>query len=211
MNDRVQLALDGDVVARRALTEEEQTEFRAARAMIGHVLRQLPAKPGADISGSVMEQLVSSSPVRGKADTKGRGLLNWLLTPRPFSMQWRPAYAVALALLIGVFAAIRGMTPTPATIEPAQVLVEFRLDAPNAHQVQLAGNFSDWKPVHTLKRAGSGTWTVVVPMTPGVHSYGFVIDGERWVPDPMAPAVADGFGGVNSQIAVLSPDQARSL
>ncbi len=31
------------------------------------------------------------------------------------------------------------------------------------------------------------------------YTYGFVIDGERWVPDPGAPeTVEDGFGGVNS-------------
>ena len=31
------------------------------------------------------------------------------------------------------------------------------------------------------------------------YTYSFVIDGERWVPDPGAPeTVDDGFGGVNS-------------
>jgi hypothetical protein len=41
-----------------------------------------------------------------------------------------------------------------------------------------------------------------------VHDYAFIVDGERWIADPMAPAVADGFGGLNSRIAVLPPDLA---
>ncbi|HET9440486.1 MAG TPA: glycogen-binding domain-containing protein [Longimicrobiales bacterium] len=214
MNDRVQLALDGDEAALRALTSDERSDLREAEAAISRVLRQLPTRPLPDLSRPVMARIDQSERAlsTGKGEAAGwRAALSWFVAPRRLSLQWRPAYVLAFAALAGIFAAVRGFAPVPVAPGPAQILVEFRLEAPDAHQVQLAGNFSDWKPVHTLTRGGAGTWTVVVPMTPGVHSYGFVVDGKRWVPDPMAPAVSDGFGGVNSQIAVLSPDQARSL
>ena len=86
-----------------------------------------------------------------------------------------------------------------------------RLDAPQARVVTLAGNFTRWKPAYTLTRSEPGIWTVVVALEPGVHDYAFVVDGERWVPDPMAPSVADGFGGVNSRVAVLTPDRPAKL
>jgi len=92
----------------------------------------------------------------------------------------------------------------------ARQVEEFLLSAPGAKNVAVAGDFSGWKPVHVMTRSEAGVWTVVVPLDPGVHDYAFVVDGERWVPDPTAPPVNDGFGGVNSRLAVLSPDNGRS-
>ena len=112
---------------------------------------------------------------------------------------------LALTPLVG-----RSLMDSPAAA-PSQVLVQFRLDAPNAHGVQLAGNFTNWKATVSMKRTGNGVWTVVLPLEPGVHRYSCVVDGKTWVADPTAPAVSDGFGGQNSQLAVLVPDQARSL
>jgi 1,4-alpha-glucan branching enzyme len=85
--------------------------------------------------------------------------------------------------------------------------VQFRLDAPGAREVALAGDFTDWEPTYVLRHSGRGVWTVVAPLAPGVHSYAFVINGERWVPDPMAPAIEDGFGGLNSRVAIITPDR----
>jgi hypothetical protein len=48
-------------------------------------------------------------------------------------------------------------------------------------------------------------WSILVPLSPGVHQYGFVIDGERWVADPLSAQIDDGFGGVNSQLSILAP------
>jgi 1,4-alpha-glucan branching enzyme len=135
--------------------------------------------------------------------------VKWLWAPRPFALQWRPAYAFAVLALVGVFGVLGQGNPASTPVQT--VLVQFRLDAPQAQQVQLAGNFTNWEPAHRLKRTGTGVWTVVVPVTPGVHSYGFVVDGKRWVVDPAARTVSDGFGGMNSQLAVLSPETSISL
>jgi 1,4-alpha-glucan branching enzyme len=56
-----------------------------------------------------------------------------------------------------------------------------------------------------MQQSADGVWTVLLPLTAGVHDYGFIIDGERWVADPYAPEVDDGFGGVNSRLTVLAP------
>jgi hypothetical protein len=36
----------------------------------------------------------------------------------------------------------------------------------------------------------------------GQHQYAFVVDGARWVADPGAPAVDDGFGRRNSVLSL---------
>jgi 1,4-alpha-glucan branching enzyme len=125
------------------------------------------------------------------------------------AFRWRPAYALAAAaLLVAVLVGTRFFGGNSSTLVATgqQVLVQFRLEAPDADQVNLAGDFTEWKPAHSLRKSSGGVWTVVVPLDPGVHDYAFVVDGQRWIPDPLAPAVADGFGGMNSRLAVLTPD-----
>lgn len=94
------------------------------------------------------------------------------------------------------------LAPPPFAENP---VVRFELAAPEAGRVTLVGDFNGWDRQATpMRRAKTpGSWTVSVPLERGRHAYGFVVDGVRWVPDPMAPlAPADGFGGVNSIIVV---------
>jgi len=45
----------------------------------------------------------------------------------------------------------------------------------------------------------NGEWSVRVALAPGQYRYMFVVDGNRWIPDPNAVASQnDGFGGKNS-------------
>ena len=83
------------------------------------------------------------------------------------------------------------------------VYVQFRLESPQAQQVALAGTFTGWQPTLQLEETEPGVWSALVPLKPGVHDYVFVVDGERWVPDPHAPQqVDDSFGGTNSRISL---------
>jgi 1,4-alpha-glucan branching enzyme len=128
------------------------------------------------------------------------------------TVQWRPAYAFALvASLMAAPLAMRALPTSPETAASKQVFVQFRLDAPSAQNVHLAGDFTNWKATVSLQRSASGVWTVLVPLQPGVHSYSFVINGQEWVTDPTAPTVSDGFGGKNSQLAVLTPEAGRAM
>lgn len=122
------------------------------------------------------------------------------------------AGGAATGAAAGVSAAA-GVRSTAAVASPAapaagaalRVFVRFRLDAPGARTVALAGDFTDWKPAVALHQVAAGIWSVELPVATGIHSYAFVIDGHRWVTDPAAPRVSDGFGGWNSQVAVLPP------
>jgi hypothetical protein len=139
-----------------------------------------------------------------------RSIGEWLWQPRSISIGWRPAYALAAAVLLAVVITANALRPGRVLLPgPQQVLTQFVLTAPDAKKVALAGDFTGWQPAFTMTRTDPGVWTVVIPLDPGIHQYSFVVDGERWIPDPAAPSVNDGFGGLNSRIAVLAPDARR--
>ena len=60
----------------------------------------------------------------------------------------------------------------------------FRFNAPAAHSVLLAGDFTHWQeaPIPLHKRNGGG-WTANVALSPGEHHYRFIVDGQ-WCDDP---------------------------
>ncbi len=198
MNQRIQQALDGEL-STQELSAEEAAQLKAVQASFTRVLDTLP-DPIVDTWPAVKRRL---APRR-----RAPRVLQWLVTPRRVEFGLRPAYGVAAAiLLLAALTVPRIFRPAPSTLATSQqVFVQFRLEAPAASQVSLAGDFSQWKPAYSLRRSEAGVWTVVVPLDPGIHDYAFVVDGQRWVPDPLAPAVSDGFGGMNSRLAILTPD-----
>ena len=86
--------------------------------------------------------------------------------------------------------------------EGGTVRFEFILPA-GAEAVALVGDFNGWDTHATpMRREGSGrTWSAQIPLEPGRHEYAFVVDGQRWVVDPLAPQVPDaGFGPTNAVV-----------
>src|SRR2546430_778501 len=92
------------------------------------------------------------------------------------------------------------------------VYVRFVLYAPGAQRVTVAGTFNQWdQNAAPLRPAGTnGVWATTLAVPIGQHQYAFIVDGERWVADPRAPAVDDGFGRRNSVVAVIAQG-ARTL
>lgn len=136
-------------------------------------------------------------------------VLDFFVMPR--ALRWNVATAMALLLIVVTLslAIMKGgdvqmahRTPT----EKQMILVQFRLYAPGADSVSLAGEFNRWMKNETLlMRRNGGLWSVEIPLEPGTYSYMFVIDGQEWVPDPEADLYRDdGFGYTNSVRRVYS-------
>jgi len=92
--------------------------------------------------------------------------------------------------------------------------VKFSLDTSSWAQqpasISLAGDFNAWSSTATPMKKEGNVWTVTLPLSPGVHQYKFVADGQRWLQDPKAdPALDadDGNGGKNSGIKVAAGDE----
>ncbi len=192
--------LDG--VPHGDLTPEERREADLVLRAVQAWNEELEP-PTAAVDDAVMARIRARAPRR--ADRGWR----WLVRPQPIRLRpvWVPlAAAAALAFWL---LAMPGAEPGPsmaaggaATVDT--VFVRFQLIAPDAQVVSLAGSFSDWTAdSYPMMREDGGVWSITLPLPVGEHQYQFVIDGERWIPDPRSHAlVDDGFGGTNSVVIV---------
>jgi hypothetical protein len=218
MTDSIDKHLQGTVV-RAALTPGE----RARADLVEHVIEEtrafVEARPVPDLSTAVMchiEQLRARSAHRSQG-VLGR-LARSLWTPREVSFSFRLAYGLlaAAVLTLFIFAPHEWRPPGDKASRASEatetrLFVQFRLEARDVSTVRLAGSFTNWQAEHELYQANPGIWTITLALPPGVHDYAFVVDGDRWLADPYAPTVDDGFGGTNSRIALVPPAESSRL
>jgi len=81
--------------------------------------------------------------------------------------------------------------------------IEFKLYAPSAKNVALAGDFNKWNPqTLKMKKDGNGTWKAKVSIPCGKHEYKFVVDGNWWT-DPSCKSVStNSLGSQNSIVSI---------
>jgi hypothetical protein len=127
------------------------------------------------------------------------------------------ALAAGISLIIGVSGIAIGsrisdrslaVSRAAATAQRDTVqVVRFVFVDAGATRVELVGDFNEWAKGSTeLKRSGApGVWAVSVPLSPGRHEYAFIINGSRWVADPLAVKSSDDFGTESSVIRVGTP------
>lgn len=158
--------------------------------------------PSAALDDAVMARVRARAPRR--ADRGWR----WLVRPQPIRLRpvWVPL-AAAAALAFWMLAKPEAVPTTwiaAGGTAVDTVYVRFQLIAPDAEVVSVAGSFSDWTAdAYPMTREDGGVWSITLPLPVGEHQYQFVIDGERWMPDPKSHAlVDDGFGGTNSVVIV---------
>ncbi len=184
----------------------EQEHDAAITQIIDEARAFVTERPTPDLSGAVMRQITATRLPRRRV-AGFRGILQLLWAPRDIRFHWRPAYLLIAAALLPLIVFLPHAS-APANTGP-QMFVQFHLDAPDATDVRLAGSFTNWEPRYELHQVVPGAWTITLPLSAGVHDYVFVVNGQRWIPDPYAARVDDGFGGVNSRIALVAPDAPR--
>lgn len=105
-----------------------------------------------------------------------------------------------------VVAGRAGTAPVMTTAADRGRAVRFALVAPDARRVSLVGDFNEWDPAATPLTQVGDEWVIALPLTPGRHTYSFVVDDGEWIPDPAAPRdQAADFGLPNSVVYVTSP------
>jgi 1,4-alpha-glucan branching enzyme len=77
----------------------------------------------------------------------------------------------------------------------------FSLEASEAKEVFLTGDFNNWSPEkHPMRKDENGTWKKRVTLSPGSHEYKFLVDGQ-WREDPRNNLrCPNRFGSYNSVI-----------
>jgi len=114
------------------------------------------------------------------------------------------AAAVAALIVFFTFTFIFN-TPVTSTICSAEVQFSLRIGDNKTHTVAIAGDFNNWNPQTNILEdpEGDGVWTGTLRLEPGRYEYMFVMDGEKWFPDPNALRyVKDGFGNKNAILEI---------
>ncbi len=81
--------------------------------------------------------------------------------------------------------------------------VTFKVRAPAARKVELAGEFNDWDPNSLpMKKDDDGFWRVVLKLAPGSYQYKLIVDGRWWEDIGEANSVRNPFGTLNKLLVV---------
>ncbi len=100
--------------------------------------------------------------------------------------------------------------PTPVVIlrsTTGGVAARFRLEDQVAEQVEVLGDFSGWEP-QAMVRDGQA-WVLEIPLAAGTYHFGFLVDGEWFVPESAPGQVSDDWGQVNATIVVPERGDSR--
>ena len=95
---------------------------------------------------------------------------------------------------------------TVASITPVDngSAFQFKLLLPKGTaKVSVVGDFNGWDTAATpmTQNHDGGAWSAKITLLPGRHVYAYVVNGERWTIDPLAPQVPDaGFGAANALV-----------
>lgn len=220
MNDDLQRHLDGEV-QRDTLDDGARRQADAWERMLEAFRVDTPDGR----APAWLEQAVMADIEALPEPNPARRFYSWLTRPRDLRVSPLTGTLALAALVLLLMRPTDGLfdagarsgsdTAEPGVIREASqssdvnvVYVQFRLEAPAARSVSLAGDFTDWEASWNLEDSdGDGIWTARVPVTPGVHAYMFLVDGNEWATDPEANRYQDdGFGNRNAVLAVASSE-----
>ena len=120
---------------------------------------------------------------------------------RPHQWRWRlPLFGGLAGALVTAVLFLLIWMPTSKEVLSNKRFVIYR---PQVNQMEIAGSFTNWKPI-SLHRAGAeGYWEISLPLRAGEHRYSFIVEGGQHMPDPTVLArERDDFGAFNSILAI---------
>ncbi|RJP28006.1 MAG: hypothetical protein C4533_05880 [Candidatus Omnitrophota bacterium] len=84
-----------------------------------------------------------------------------------------------------------------------QKTAQFRIFAPSANRVVVAGSFNNWNTSSlSAKKDSKGNWVAKVNLKPGKYEYKFLVDN-NWVNDPKCTSsISNSFGSTNSVLEI---------
>ena len=141
---------------------------------------------------------------RPRTATLGRRVLRWLTERHAITIALRPVWSLALTAVLAAVVLVP-THGTPPLLGAQEGIAQFVGHFPGARSVDVVGPFTDWRSgvIPLRDDDHDGVWSAVVVLPTGAHEYMFVVDGERWVADPLAGRyVSDGFGRQNALLIV---------
>ena len=198
MPDRSRISSEDDA----AFMDRVAAPLRAAERVDSTFGERVMSAVRADLRERDAASRSTSAPQR-----RGWWRRGWTLRLTPITAM-AAAAAIAVVALLGARVRIahqsRSSTFASAPTDTVYV-VRFVLVAPDARNVSVVGDFNNWDRATTaLAPSGNdGVWITSVALPPGRHEYAFIVDGEQWMPDPLASVtIHDDFGTASSIVTV---------
>jgi Glycogen recognition site of AMP-activated protein kinase len=208
LDPRLQEALDGE-----RDPGDLPLDLREAYTRLSVATQILKATPPVSVASRVMTEIRQGPPPVLNEGLARRLLHWWLGRPRAVTVRLRPVWTLALVAGLATVLLIQlgpSGLPTPGV---AQGIAKFVGHFPGARSVEVVGSFNDWSrgALALNDDDGDGIWHADAVLPAGQHEYMFVVDGERWVPDPLAGRyVDDGFGaGQQNSLLIVRPASAQ--
>lgn len=98
---------------------------------------------------------------------------------------------------------VRSVTATAAD-RALPIAQQFVLNDRAAHTVSVVGDFNGWNPKSApMTRSPGGEWSTIVPVVPGRHTFGYMVDDSIFVLDPRMPKTRDPDLGTDGSIVIV--------
>ena len=95
----------------------------------------------------------------------------------------------------------RGATPVVALrATSGGAAAQCRVENGAAQRIEVLGDFSGWEPQAMLRDGRA--WVLEIPLAAGTYHFGFLVDGEWFVPEGAPGQVSDDWGQMNATIVV---------
>lgn len=98
----------------------------------------------------------------------------------------------------------------PVANDPSEIVAipqQFMFEHKSARRVAIVGDFNNWDPkANAMVRDASGLWSTILPIMPGRHLFGFMVDDSVFMLDPHKPKARDpDLGSEGSVLMVGRP------
>jgi len=101
--------------------------------------------------------------------------------------------------------ALRAVASSPNDALP--IPQQFVIHSKTAHRISVVGDFNRWNPASApmTRSPNSALWSVTIPILPGRHMYGFIVDDSTFTldPDPRFPKARDADLGVEGSVVIV--------
>jgi hypothetical protein len=199
IDPRLQEALDGE-----RDPSALPADLREAYDRLSGAAKLLTAAPPVSVAERVMAE-IRRFPPEAHAESAASRFGRWLTLPRAVTVRLRPAWTLALAAALAAVLILPLEPSGSATPGAAEGIAQFVGHFPGARSVEVVGTFNDWSlgALPLSDDNHDGIWHGAAVLPAGQHEYMFVVDGERWVADPLAGRYVDDGFGVGGENALL--------
>ena len=198
---------DNDLIVNRAIDELRRLP-PLDRDAVDRVVR---AAAEARVSPADDEELMERRRVRSMRIWSAVGLAAAAAVAGFVAGDLRPSRAPATSQApVALTSGESAMKLRPVANDPSAIVAipqQFVFEHKSARRVAIVGDFNNWDPkANVMVRDASGLWSTILPIMPGRHLFGFMVDDSVFTLDPQKPKARDpDLGSEGSVLMVGRP------